>query len=59
MHKAAFFTNKVLYEYVVMLFGLYNAPATFQRFLNLTYADFITKFIKIYLDNIIVYFQTY
>ena len=37
MHKTSFFTNKGLYEYVIMLFGLFNAPETFQRLMNLTF----------------------
>ena len=59
MHKTAFFTNEGLYEYVVMLFGLCNAPETFQRLMNLTFADFINEFVTIYLDDILVYSETY
>ena len=42
-----------------MPFGLCNAPETFQRLMNLTFADFINEFITIYLDNILVYSETY
>ena len=59
MHKTAFLTNEGLYEYVVMLFGLCNALATFQRLMNLTFADFINEFVTIYLDDILVYSGTY
>ena len=59
MHKTAFFTNEGLYKYVVMPFGLFNAPATFQRLMNLTFVDFINEFVAIYLDNILVYSKTY
>ena len=42
-----------------MLFGLYNALETFQRLMNLTFADFIKEFITIYLDDTLVYSETY
>ena len=42
-----------------MPFGLYNVPATFQRLMNLIFADFINDFVTIYLDNILVYSVTY
>ena len=33
-HKTAFLIRYSLYEYIVMLFGLYNIPGTFQSFIN-------------------------
>ena len=57
--KTIFFTSKGLYEHIVMPFGLYNAPVTFQGLTNLIFTDFITGFVTIYLDNILVYFETY
>ena len=59
MHKTAFLPNEGLYEYMVMLFGLSNAPETFQRLINLIFTDLINEFITIYLDNILVYSETY
>ena len=59
MHKMAFFTSKGLHEYVVMPFGLCNAPATFQRLMNLTFADYVNKLVTIYLDKRLLYFDTY
>ena len=38
-----------------MLFGLCNAPATFQRMMNKVFADNIGKFIAVCLDDILVF----
>ena len=42
-----------------MHLGLCNAPETFQRLMNLAFAGYINKFITIYLDDIMVYSETY
>ena len=59
MHKTAFLTKKGLDEYSVMLFGLCNAPETFQRLMNWTFSGFINEFVIIYLVDIMVYSETY
>ena len=59
MHKTKFLTNKGLYKYVLIAFGLYNAFVTFQRVMNLTFSDFINEFIIIYLDNVFIYSETH
>lgn len=52
--KMAFITNTGHYEYLVMLFGLSNAPAVFQSFMKEIFKDMI-KFIVVYVDNILIY----
>jgi hypothetical protein len=51
--KAAFHTNRGLFEPLVMYFGLTNSPATFQTMMNEIFQDLITEgIISVYLDNI-------
>ena len=40
-----------------MLFGLTNAPATFQSFINTTLREYLNIFVIAYLDNILVYIK--
>lgn len=50
--KAAFRTNRGLFEPTVMLFGLTNSPATFQGFMNEIFKDLISEeHVVIYMDN--------
>jgi hypothetical protein len=38
-----------------MLFGLTNAPATFQAYINKALAGYLNKFCIVYLDDILIY----
>ena len=57
-HKTAFLTRYGLYEYTVMPFGLCNAPATFQAFINDVLREYLDVFCTAYLDDILVYSDT-
>ena len=53
--KTAFLTRYGLFEYVVMPFGLCNAPGTFQAFINATLREYLDDFCTAYVDDILIY----
>ncbi|QRW23679.1 Retrotransposable element Tf2 protein [Rhizoctonia solani] len=53
--KTAFRTKYRLFKYLVMPFGVTNAPAAFQHFMNNLFRDLIDVTMVIYLDNILIF----
>ncbi|KAI2661374.1 Transposon Tf2-6 polyprotein [Labeo rohita] len=53
--KTAFNTPRGHFEYLVMPFGLSNAPAVFQALVNDVLKDMIDQFIYVYLDDILIF----
>jgi hypothetical protein len=54
IEKTAFTTPNGHFQFMVLSFGLTNAPATFQSLMHRLFAPYIGKFVLIYLDDILV-----
>jgi hypothetical protein len=53
--KTTFSTRYGFYEYLVMSFGLMNAPAHFMYLMNSIFMVELDKFFVVFIDNILVY----
>jgi hypothetical protein len=53
--KTTFSIQYGLYEFVVMSFGLTNAPTYFMNLMNKVFMVYLNKFVVVFIDNILIY----
>jgi hypothetical protein len=56
--KTTFISRYGLYEFMVMSFGLTNAPAYFMYMMNKVFMEYLDKFVMVFIDDILVYLRS-
>lgn len=54
--KPAFMTDREIYCYKIMPFGLKNTGSTYQRLVHHMFEEVIQKFMEVYIDDMLVKF---
>lgn len=59
IHTLVFYTHDGHYEFLVMSFGLCNAPSMFQSTMNVIFRDHLQHSILVFFDDIFIYNDTW